>query len=1143
MLRRIILLMGALAGLMFAQEFRSTITGKVTDPSGAVVPNVKVTATKTDTNGHSVTTSNADGLYTIPLLPPGPYEITAEIVGFKTSVQSGITISSNERIAVDIKLALGNTTDSVTITAEAPQLESVTASSGQAITTREVEALPINGRAPMDLAFLAYGVVTNGNRDQNRPYENAGFSNFAMGGAAVGANEALMDGVPNTGTLGVSSRRAAFSAPVDAVAEVKVETFNVDASYGGAGGGTVNVVTKSGTNQLHGALGFFNQTSALAATPFFTNKGGGKKTVSRQNQWSATAGGPVYIPKVYDGRNKLFFFFSYEDQRNSEPAPTFATTPTAAERTGDFSGLLALGANYQLYDPSTARLSGTTVVRDPFPGNRIPSARFNPIGVKLIQFMDNPNNQGTPDGGNNYFSPLTTGNYYRAYLGRGDVNISNANKLTVNMRTSIWQQDNGSVFHNIAAGESAYRSIWGGMLDDVHIFSPSLVGNLRYGYNRYRAYYIQNSMGYDPTQLGFPSYIAANANALVLPQMNFSDGFATLGSGHFVDQPYDTHQLLGNMTKMAGKHAIKFGVEFRLLRSSNFNWAGATGTYTFDTTWVKSTSTSGGQPIGGSIAALLLGLPTSGSYAINAASTYDSYYDVAFFQDDLSLKSNLKLNLGLRWEYNTPTIERWHRQTIGFDPTVKNQVTDPAIAAYAAKPIAQLPVNQFRPYGGLMFATESRPNAYTTPKTSFSPRFGISWTPTALRNRTVIRAGLGMFDYNFGINQGQQQGFSSTTTYVATNDSYRTPAATLSNPFPTGIALPPGSSQGVNTYLGQSANFINPAFGRMYSLRWNFDIQQQFSNNTVLELGYIGNHSVHLTSSYNFGSMPAQFLSRSLTRDQATIDALGATVTNPFANLLPGTSLNGSTTSVSNLLRPFPEFSGVTESNMSNGGSYFHMIALKLQKRFSNGFQFVANLSHSRLMERTSYPNGGDFTLEKRVSSSDRPNSISLMGTYDLPVGRGKRFLASVHPLINAILGNWSIASVYTFASGAPLGWGNLIYYGGDLSYNARNVDRAFDPKPFNTDSKAQLASNYRYFPSQFNNLRVAGTNNLNGTISKKFRIKEKITLEYRAESFNIVNHTQFSGPSLSATSSTFGTITGSTNTPRSIQMALRLVF
>src|SRR5581483_8514671 len=404
------------ACLLQAQEYRSTLTGRVTDPSGSAVPNVKITAVKLDTNTRVSTVSGPEGFYTIPQLLPGTYEVTAECQGFKEYNQSGIELTSNARLAVDVQLSLGATTDSITITSDAPPLQTVTASAGQAITMKEVENLPINGRAPMDLAAMAYGVVNTGNRDQNRPYENSGFSNVGMGGAVGGANEVLLDGVPNLGTLGNVSteadRRAAFSPPVDAVAEVKVDVLNVDAAYGGSGGGTIQVITKGGGNQVHGVLSEFNQTSNLTATPFFTNASGGTKTVFRQNQWGVTAGGPVWVPKVYNGKDKLFWFFTYEGHKNSQPAPTYTTVPTEAERSGDFSALTKLGSNYTLYDPNTATLSNGTVTRQPFAGNLVPQNRFNPIATNYLKYVGLPNFAGKADGTNNYFAGLTTNNSY-----------------------------------------------------------------------------------------------------------------------------------------------------------------------------------------------------------------------------------------------------------------------------------------------------------------------------------------------------------------------------------------------------------------------------------------------------------------------------------------------------------------------------------------------------------------------------------------------------------------------------------------------------------------------------------------------------------------------------------------------------------
>jgi hypothetical protein len=543
----------------------------------------------------------------------------------------------------------------------------------------------------------------------------------------------------------------------------------------------------------------------------------------------------------------------------------------------------------------------------------------------------------------------------------------------------------------------------------------------------------------------------------------------------------------------------------------------------------------------------LLGLPTAGNYTINATSKNDSKYYVLFVQEDWRVRPNLTLNLGLRWELNTPTLERWNRMSIGFDAAATNQVTDAAVAAYQAKNVSSLsPLLSgvsFNPVGGLLFASKDNRAATTVPHNSFSPRLGISWTPSALKNRTVFRAGVGMFYYVYGVILPQQPGFSATTTYVASNDSFLTPATTLSNPFPNGISQP--ATQGVNTNLGQAITFLNPSLQNQYSLRWTFDIQHQLAKDLVVQLGYIGNHSVHLTTNYNFGSLPAQYLSRSLTRDTATINALGALVTNPFAGLLPGTTLNGSTISVQNLLRPFPQFTGVTENLMNNGGSYFHMAAIKIQKRFSQGMTVSVNYDHSRLMERVSYLNNGDLALEKRVSTADRPDNFNIGALYELPFGRGKRFGSGVNRVVNAIVGNWAVSTLYSYHSGAPLPWtvGTLIYYGGDIQYDPRNVSRTFDKTKFNTASSQQLASNFRTFPSQFNNLRVDGTNNLNLTVTKDFSFWEEARLQFRVDSFNVCNHALFAGPNVTPTNGAFGTINNTTNTPRLIQMAMQLSF
>ena len=655
---RILISIAVFTSLLSAQEFRSTLTGRVTDPTGAVVPNAKIAAVETSTNSRFDTVSNSDGLFTFPLLLPGAYTLTAEVAGFKTYSQTGINIGSNARVAQEIVLAIGATSEVMSIAADASQLETVRVSVGQSITGREIENLPLDGHTALDAAFLGFGVISQGNRDANNPSGNAGFAALSMGGAASGANEVLLDGVPDIGTQGTTGRRPAFLPPTDAVVEVKVEAFNMDASSGGAGGGTSEMITKGGSNAFHGSASEYNNSSGLQATAFFVNAIGGTKPKSQTNQWSGTVGGPVWIPKVYNGKNRIFFFFAYEGIHSGGPTPAFATVPTAAERKGDFSALLALNngtKNYTLYDPATAVLQNGVITRQAFPNNIIPQSRLNPIALNYLNaFVPLPNRPGVYDDTNNYAANETVQNPYNFFSGRSDINISDRNKLTLVGRTSQYLQYGGDIFQNLAyQNHGLGRTSWGGEIDDIHTFSATFVGDLRFGFTRYVPYYYQPAYGFDATTLGYPSYINTSSTHRLVPQFTLSDGYTGNGNngGQYSDQPGNTYQLFNSYTKVAGQHTLKFGGEVRLLDFSNISWSGSSGAFTFDTgTWVKQTSNASAPSLGGSLAELLLGLPTSGSFNINSPTKADSFYNALFLQDDWHARPNLTVNLGLRWE-------------------------------------------------------------------------------------------------------------------------------------------------------------------------------------------------------------------------------------------------------------------------------------------------------------------------------------------------------------------------------------------------------------------------------------------------------------------------------------------------------------
>jgi hypothetical protein len=1141
---RFIVFLGIALGLR-AQEFRATISGRITDPQNAAVSGVKVTVVQIGTEVKFETTSGGDGLYTIPFLPPGSYRLTAEGTGFKRHVHDNIAAGANEHVGLDIQLEVGGVSETIQVSADASVLQTTTASTGQVISSAQIENMPVSGRTPLALAQLAFGVVPNTDPRFTRPFDNAGPSGFSMGGAPAQINELLIDGAAdNTGNL-----RVAYNPPMDAVAEVKAESFQADSAYGHTGGGTVNVITRSGTNQFHGTLYEFNQNSAFNATPFFTNKASAKKPVSRFNQYGGSFSGPVRVPKVFDGRSKVFFLFAYEEVRDALPAPTTNTMPTAAERAGDLSALLNVGSIYQIYDPLTGVAQGGRVARQPFPGNIIPSNRISSIAKNYLQYYALPNQAGQPNGQGNYLSN-TDGerNSFYNVIGRLDVSLSDKHRFFFGARNNLRTGNGGDAFgkpvnDNPTATNALKRLNWGFTFDDVYTVSPTFLINTRLNWTRFVEPQRNFSLGYDSTTLGFPSYLTAAAPRKTLPRLSFST-FTGIGDTGGIELPFDTFQIFESFTKIHGKHSLKFGIDLRQMRESQISYGYSNGSFTFGNNWTNGPlDNSPSAPIGQDFAAFLLGMPTSGQFDLNAWRENRNHYYALFLQDDIRVGANLTVNVGLRMEGETPTTEKYDRTLVGFDGTTASPIAANAIKAYAANPIAEIAPAQFKVNGGPLFAGSGNRGIYATPKANFSPRIGFAWTPTALTNKTVIRGGFGLYYFPYGIAGNNAPGFSQTTSMVTTLDGYLTPAATLANPFPGGIQAPTGSSQGLGTFLGKGITFYdaNPGYG--YSARWQMSVQRELFSNVLLELGYMGNKAIKMPVDHNFDGIPLQYLSTSPTRDQATIDRLTANVPNPFANLIPGTGLNGSVVARSQLLIADPQFTSVTGQSFTDGSSYFHAFEARLEKRFSHGFLMLVNFQKSRLMEKRSRLNDLDPTLEKRTAAEDRAYRLVWSGTYDLPFGRGKAIFKSANRVVNAAVGGWNINLIYTLQPGTPLSWGNVIYLGGPISLDPHNVDASFDVTRFNRVSAQQLSQNLRTFPTRFSNLRQDGVNQVDFSLIKAFRITEKLAMTYRCEFFNSTNRAIFNPPDLSPTSSTFGKILSQANTPRRIQMALRLVF
>ena len=487
-----------------AQEYRATLTGRITDEQSAALPGVTVVATHVETGTKSETVTDASGLYTFPLLPPGDYSVAAELTGFARMLRDRVPLGSGQRVSVDLALKVGSFDETITVAAERTLLQTANASLGLSVEAGQIDSLPLSGRAPSSLVKLAGGVNDLLSPTANtRPFDSGGTSNFAIGGGQVRTSDLLLDGGPNM----ARDRRISYNPPADIVQEVTVETFQSDAAFGNTQSGTVNIVTKGGTNEFHGSAGFYTQPSELAATNFFTKRAGGTEPPTKYNQGGFTVGGPVVIPRAFDGRNKLFWILSYDNIRNRYPGPTLSTVPTDAMRRGDFSELLALGEGYRIYDPMTGVAAGQRRQREPFANNVIPPERLDPIALAYLNYPL-PNQAGEANKTANHLSSNPRTDTYHSIMGRGDVNLTSKSRLMVKWYGNDRVERKGNLFDNIGTGAILPRLNSGAMADYVHALTNTVVFDTRFGWTRFADYEQRESTGFDMTSIGFPPSVA-----------------------------------------------------------------------------------------------------------------------------------------------------------------------------------------------------------------------------------------------------------------------------------------------------------------------------------------------------------------------------------------------------------------------------------------------------------------------------------------------------------------------------------------------------------------------------------------------------------------------------------------------------------
>ena len=1138
------LLLGCLTTtLSIAQESRGGILGRITDPSGASVAQAKITATNLATNTQLTGRSNAEGNYDIPYLLPGAYRVAVESAGFSKAIREGIELRTADRLALNFQLQVGALTDSVTVSAETPLLETTTASSGLVMDERRVKELPVVGGNAMYLTRLAPGVTVSGGHSAGNPMDLGGATGVIVNGTRGGNSEASLDGVPN-----MQGTSAAFSPPQDLVQEFKVQTTNYDASIGRASGAVVNVSMKSGTNQLHGTV--YLNDSRIRAVPWFSNgflhnPATGPITPEKRRQanpgwlhqrWGATASGPIRIPKVYDGRNRSFWTFGYEGVKINRQPTVFATVPSVAQRSGDFSALLAVGRQFQIYDPMTiVPAPGGRFSRQPLPGNIVPASRISPIAAAMLKFYPAPNVEGTADGRQNYFGVQREPKDYKGFVSRLDHTISEKHRLFGRVNWTDYLTG-VQVLPTIAQGNITTQKNFSAVLDDVYVFSPSLLLNVRAGFTYFNPNTYPNSRGFDITTLGFaPSLVSnitrlANPVGLAFPIVSIDDGAynqLSESGGNPATRAYQSYQ--GTVTKMAGNHSFRFGTDLRIYRESTGGYGSVAPRFDFGKGWTRGPlDNSAVAPLGQGLASMLLGLPTGGMVNVNSSAAEQSSFFGLFFQDDWKVSPKLTVNVGIRWEYDSAITERYNRSLRSFDFSTANPISAQALVNYGRSPIPELPTSQFRTPGGLTFAgVGGEPRAlWNGDRNNFAPRIGFAYQ---LNSKTVIRSGYGVFYVQSGADrQGVNQGgFNQATNLIPSNDNGQTFRANLANPFPDGIEPAPGSSQGLRTFLGRGISFFRDNRKIGYQQRWSLSVQRSLPWRSLIDVQYVGNRGTALEVSTNLNNVPAQYLSTSPVRDQATIDFLTAQVPSPFAGLpeFVGTGLANVRIARSQLLRPFPHFGDIT-NNQPAGMSWYHGLQVSYQKRMSHGFTVQLAYSWSKFMEATAYNNPQDSRPEHVISDLDFPQRLTISGIWELPFRKSKnRFL-------DLFVTGWQVQAWYEGQSGEPLGFGNVPFRG-NLSDIVMPISQRYPTRWFNTDAgfdrdpAKALANNLQTLGTRFTGVRADGINNLDASMFKNFKVTERVTAQFRFETYNTANHVQFAAPNTNPVSAAFGTVTG----------------
>ncbi len=1141
----LLLVIAASAAAAQGQTYQGGLRGAVNDAAGAVVPGVALTLTNEETNIARSGVTNDEGEYAFANVLPGTYTLTATKTGYKKHEHKGIRIGTQEFVTLDVSLAVGQTTESVTITGEAAVLESSNPSIATTLETRALQDLPTPARNVFFLSIVTPSVVPTGDPQFVRQQDQTNSSLLSLGGGPRRANNYTIDGVSITDLR----NRAVFIPNIESVHEVRVQVSTYDAEMGRTGGGVFNATAKSGGNDWHGSGVFQNRPAFASSQLFFEKRDKAPKADTYYYLYGGSFGGPIK-------KDRTFFWASTESYKTLTSRNAVLTLPTARELTGDFSQ-----SGVTIYDPLTTRANPAGgFIRDAFPGNIIPANRLNPVARNVSQFFPkvasgtsstasliDRANQATGKAEHRWSEKFTTTGFYGWYD-------------SVEPESRFYAKNLGENPGEPAEGQ-LFRTVHAVAINNIITTANNTVFAFRYGYTQFVDDDIPNQ--FDPATLGFSQNFLSVIPFKKFPFINVSgygtDNFNTFGDRDPQDTTYYGHSVNASVSKLFGSHTLKGGFDFRVIGMKLFARGQPSGRFEFDPQFTRGPNPLVGGTLQHGLAGFLLGFPSSGDITIGTPGNFFINYYAGYVHDDFRVSPNLTLNLGLRYEFEQGLQERDNQITVGFS---RDKAFPVQVAGLNLK-------------GGLLYAgVDGAPTHQSDPsKKKFAPRVGLAYK---FSDKVVLRGGYGIFyspnQYAFpNENRLGTRGFTAVTTYIASTDGGLTPCATctLTNPFPSGVERPAGNSLGLRTGAGGNLHFVDQFRKSAYVHQYSADLQYELAGGTVVSAGYVGARSENLSvGGTNSNTVNINQLDRSLL-SQGT--RLLEAVPNPmFGNAAFGALGRQATVPRGQLLRPFPQFLDVLAHQVSAGIARYDSLIVKFERRITRGWGANINYTFSRNKDnlfgevnyfsnnsnaRARALDNNNLEAEFAHSVIEAPHRLNVSGVYELPFGKGKRYLDTSGPA-DWFLGGWQVAAIGSYQSGFPVAIvqnnNNSGLFG---SFQRPNLVAGQDPKTsggtedrlnnwFNKAAWSEAAPfTFGNAPRTDTRARTPLKANWDIAFQKNQRLSERFTLQLRAEIINAFNDANFLGPENRFGNANFGRITQVGGFPRLLQWMARVQF